>query len=418
MIKRLLELGINDSNSYTENRKITLVNLALVVLFATVVFFIFYNFFVLDKPILASTEVIILFLVIGLLFLQKKGHVRFVRVALAIILQTFSIALIMFLARGRMAEYFLFVIMMLFMMLFYDKKFFIPLYFFNLIMFYMPQILYEPYPPEIFSWTNPIVTFVSLAVVIYYFHKSWRYNETLLAEKNKELERLNEEKSHLISIAAHDLKSPLSRIDGLLSIIQMTASNLTEEQKELIEKISEVSRNQNEMIRQVLDLKSIDATEKSDLQLTKVGLSALIDQLMESFEPSANNKDIALVKTGQTQEVFIHTEPVYLQNALENILSNAIKFSPPNTQVSLGIKDNGSNVNISISDNGPGLSEEDKKKLFGRFVKLTPKPTGSESSSGLGLSIAKQYVESLNGEITCESLLGKGSTFSIVLPKS
>ncbi|MEL7005865.1 MAG: HAMP domain-containing sensor histidine kinase [Bacteroidota bacterium] len=274
--------------------------------------------------------------------MQFKGHTVAARITLSFILQTFIVLLIMFLARGRMAEYFLFVIMMLFMMLFYDKKIFIPLYLFNLAMFYVPQIVYQPYPPEIFSWTNPVVLFISLTVVIYYFHKNWRYNESLLAKKNEELLKLNEEKSHLISIAAHDLKSPLSRIDGLLSIIQMTASNLTEEQKGLIHKISEVSRNQNEMIKQVLDLRSIDTRKQSDLCLVKVDLNKLLDELLESFKTSAKNKQIDLIKVNADQQVFINTEPVYLQNALENLLSNAIKFSHPQTSVSLDIKEKNS----------------------------------------------------------------------------
>ena len=103
----------------------------------------------------------------------------------------------------------------------------------------------------------------------------------------------------------------------------------------------------------------------------------------------------------------------YIDQVIENLLSNAIKFSPSNKNIYIHVSVTDTNALCEIRDEGPGLSEDDKKKLFSKYQKLSAKPTGNETSTGLGLSIVKKFVEAMNGEIWCESEIEKGASFFV-----
>ena len=102
---------------------------------------------------------------------------------------------------------------------------------------------------------------------------------------------------------------------------------------------------------------------------------------------------------------------------MDNLLSNAIKFSHPNGTITITVLDTHSEIWTGVKDNGPGISDADRAKLFGKFQKLSARPTGGEESTGLGLSIVKRLTEEMNGRVWCESTLGESATFWIALPK-
>ena len=101
---------------------------------------------------------------------------------------------------------------------------------------------------------------------------------------------------------------------------------------------------------------------------------------------------------------------------LENLVSNAVKYSPPGKDIFVRLQKRAEAVRVEVQDQGPGLSAEDQKKLFGKFARLSAKPTGGEHSTGLGLSIVKKMVEAMNGQVWCESELGRGATFTVEFP--
>jgi signal transduction histidine kinase len=109
-------------------------------------------------------------------------------------------------------------------------------------------------------------------------------------------------------------------------------------------------------------------------------------------------------------------DPSITVQVLENLVSNAVKYSPPGKNIFVRLKKQPSVARMEVQDEGPGLSAEDQKKLFGKFARLSAKPTGGEHSTGLGLSIVKKMVEAMNGKVWCESELGRGATFIVEFP--
>ena len=110
--------------------------------------------------------------------------------------------------------------------------------------------------------------------------------------------------------------------------------------------------------------------------------------------------------------------PAVMVQVLENLVSNAVKYSPPGKNIFVRLKRLPAAARCEVQDEGPGLSAEDQKKLFGKFARLSAKPTGGEHSTGLGLSIVKKMVEAMKGQVWCESEPGKGATFIVSLPAS
>jgi signal transduction histidine kinase len=145
--------------------------------------------------------------------------------------------------------------------------------------------------------------------------------------------------------------------------------------------------------------------------LEKVNLRKIIRDVNDNLIDEINRKRINL--SVEAEELYAKVDPDYAAQVFENLISNAIKFSPPHKDVKvILIKDNGK-ARAEIIDEGPGLTEDDKKKVFRKFQRLSAKPTGGEQSTGLGLSIVKKYVEAMNGKVWCESEQGKGANFIV-----
>ncbi|HEX2898759.1 MAG TPA: tetratricopeptide repeat-containing sensor histidine kinase [Bacteroidia bacterium] len=239
-------------------------------------------------------------------------------------------------------------------------------------------------------------------------------NQTLKVQ-NERLEDLNREKDGLVGIVAHDLKSPINKSLGLLELIQMQGP-LNEAQAKSLEMIQRVSAAGNDLIRDLLDL---DAVEHSDAvaQLETVDLQALWRELEATCMGEAQRKALELrwqLDPGCKQ---LHTDRKALLRVLDNLVSNAMKFSPREKAIDVRlVPDGGSHVLISIADQGPGISEEEQKKLFKKFQRLSARPTGGESSTGLGLAITQALVHKIGGEIWVRSALGTGTTFFVRLP--
>ena len=220
----------------------------------------------------------------------------------------------------------------------------------------------------------------------------------------------------MIGIIAHDLKNPLT---STISITEYLKEKLNSENNtEDIENVSfmlKALQRMNHMISKILDIGVIES-KSINLQLEKTNLKKLIEMVNIHFKEHLQQKELSLKL--EVDDTYAMVDPNYMTQVYENLVSNAIKFSPKKKNIHIKIWEEGNKVRSLVSDEGPGISKEDQDKLFGKFQILSSKPTGGEKSTGLGLSIVKKYVEAMKGKVWCESEPGKGASFFIDLEKA
>jgi signal transduction histidine kinase len=233
-----------------------------------------------------------------------------------------------------------------------------------------------------------------------------------LSRRNQELSDLNYEKDTLMSIVAHDLKSPLNRIRGMVEIMELEGG-LTPAQRTYLEMTKQATRAGLDLIKDLLDVHMLQ--ENTVPHFSTFDISEFIYEKAKAFEPVAEAKAIHLnISTVVSEE--INMDLNYMGRIVDNLLSNAIKFSKPQSVVDIAAGKAEDHFWLSVKDQGPGFNEKDRNQLFQRFKKLSARPTGGESSNGLGLAIVKTLVDRLNGSIELISSPDKGSEFIIRLP--
>ncbi|WP_420319035.1 tetratricopeptide repeat-containing sensor histidine kinase [Ekhidna sp.] len=228
----------------------------------------------------------------------------------------------------------------------------------------------------------------------------------LIDKKNTELKALNNEKNDLIQIVAHDLKNPLSNIISAVEMAREDSANSRDTAHEIIDGSA---RRLSDMITKILDVESIEKG-LSNLKLKPVNLTELVSKLCTDFQNQAKDKKI-YINCSIDSGVFAIAEETYLYQVMENLMSNAIKFSPPERSIYVNLRSDEKFARIEVKDEGPGISEKEQKHLFQMYQKLSAKPTGNEHSSGVGLSVVKKFVDAMNGKIWCKSSLGAGTSF-------
>ena len=232
---------------------------------------------------------------------------------------------------------------------------------------------------------------------------------------NRNLVRLNEEKNNFLGITTHDLKAPLAGISGLLELMKLDQASLTPTHLDYVILMQRTCDDMQRLISDLLDLSRIEQGT-SQVKKSEIDLTALINKLDERFKVWALKKDINLVCQVKEDAKNIVTDPDMLVRILDNLVSNALKFSPKGRAVRLSVTTDNGFTRFEVSDEGPGIRPEERHKLFRKFQKLSSRPTGGESSSGLGLSIARDLTEMLGGTIVVESEFGAGTMFIVKLP--
>ena len=239
-----------------------------------------------------------------------------------------------------------------------------------------------------------------------------RQNE-ILSRRNRELDEINDEKNTLMNIVAHDLKSPINRISGLVSILEMEG-NLNNNQHEYVRLVKESTRGGLALITDLLDVQAWE--EQRENPVTSVfQFDEFLKEKIESFRVVAEAKRILIWVESKVDQKIV-SEPNYIGRIIDNLVSNAVKFSRPDSTVEVkGTWKNGQ-LCVSVKDAGPGFTDDDQKQLFQKFKKLSARPTAGESSNGLGLAIVKILVDRLGGTIELKTVVGKGSEFLIRIP--
>jgi len=267
-----------------------------------------------------------------------------------------------------------------------------------------------------------IVVIALVLVALFFLYRLVRLKvktNKSLSEKNQqiqtqisELNALNIEKNEMIEIVAHDLKNPLTSalsISGLLS-----GEKIMEDRGEYLGLLKKSLDRMNSLVTKILEIKVLESSSFKT-NYSNVDLKRVTEQVISALKIQSDNKNIQIIT--DLDEVHTSLDRSLVVQIIDNLLSNAIKFSDHDTKIHVSLKDENQAIRIEIEDEGPGIMEEDKSKLFQKFQKLNARPTDGESSTGLGLSIVKKYVEALKGKVWCESEFGKGANFIVEFKK-
>ena len=244
-----------------------------------------------------------------------------------------------------------------------------------------------------------------------------RIEELLQVQKDNE-KRINElefEKQQLFSVVSHDLKGPFNRIFALIQLLQSSSDNLQNDQIEYLAKMHRVVADGLGMIRNLMDNQNLES-KGIDLNIETFNLAPVLGVLARNYKVITEKKNIQL-HLEMLPSMMVYADKYYFHRILDNLLSNALKFSSENKNIFIKAREDGNCIRVDVRDEGPGISQEDQTKLYKKFQTLSAIPTGGETATGLGLSVAKALAEKMEAELSCVSKLDEGSLFTLKVRK-
>jgi signal transduction histidine kinase len=253
--------------------------------------------------------------------------------------------------------------------------------------------------------------------------RSHLQNQALVEQQKllvEQLSQANAAKNRFLGMAAHDLRNPLASIRGLAEFLRDgSIGPLNAEQKDLIETIHGASHSMLDLVNELLDVATIESGELK-LSLEREDLATLIGKSVSLTNMEAAKKKTVIKFPPGPAIRRLLIDPAKMRQVIDNLLSNAIKYSPPGSTITVSLAENLSRgtCSFAVQDQGPGIPEGERDKLFKDFSRLSVKPTGGEKSTGLGLAICRKIVEAHRGTITAENLPDGGCEFRVVLPAS
>ncbi len=242
----------------------------------------------------------------------------------------------------------------------------------------------------------------------------------ILVERQKllveQLSSANAAKNKFLGMAAHDLRNPLASIRGLAEFLSDgTVGSLTPDQLDLVKTIHAASQSMLDLVNELLDLATIEAGE--------LRVNPELQNLAVVLEKSVYLSNIEAAKKG-TKVVFATPTEIYpanidaakIRQVADNLISNAVKFSPAGSIITVELHAAPGSLGFSVKDQGPGIPETERNELFKDFGRLSAKPTGGEKSTGLGLAICRKIIEAHGGKISALNLPDRGCEFRVALP--
>lgn len=225
--------------------------------------------------------------------------------------------------------------------------------------------------------------------------------------------RENAAKSHFLAVISHELRTPLNSILGFSQLLDADAGGeLSEKQRRYVRNIELSGRHLLSLINEVLDLSKVAAGEM-EISLEEVDLAEIVEVTTDAVRPLAGARDQQLVVEA-LPPARVQADAKRLSQALTNLLANAIKFTPARGRISVAARRAGDCLEVSVTDTGVGIADEDQGRVFLEFAQLDA--GRREGGTGLGLALTKQLVEAMGGTISVRSRLGQGSTFTLRLP--
>ncbi len=243
----------------------------------------------------------------------------------------------------------------------------------------------------------------------------------LLAEQRLLVEQLsnaNTAKNKFLGMAAHDLRNPLASIRGLAEFLREgVVGQLTPGQLDLVGTIHTASKQMLVLVNELLDVATIEAGELR-ISLEMADLAEIVEKAvyLANIEAQAKQTKIEIVPHDRPPPHRL--DPAKIRQVVDNLLSNAVKFSPPSSTITVEVEAVTGAIVVAVRDQGPGIPETERGKLFKDFGRTSVQPTGGEKSTGLGLAICRKIVDGHHGTITADNLAERGCVFRVTLPSS
>jgi len=241
------------------------------------------------------------------------------------------------------------------------------------------------------------------------FHNLKKREEDL-QRVNLELQDLNEYKDRLMGITAHDMRNPLAVIIGFLEILEFP-----EDQSRLKERMLKTCEHLHQLVNELVDFNAIKQG-KLILEIQECNIEDFLKEINESSKVLLKKKNIRMDLEVEPGLPPVHMDSHRIEQVMDNLISNAIKFSYPDTRITIQAIRRKTDIQISVSDQGKGIPRSEISLLFQEYGRTSVKPIEDEKSTGLGLAIVKRLIEAHGGRIRVDSELGRGATFTFTLP--
>ena len=236
-----------------------------------------------------------------------------------------------------------------------------------------------------------------------------------LEQANARLTELNEKKSDFIAQISHELRTPMTSIKGAMEYLTAKVPKIAQrssDTQDIMEFLDVIKKNADRLIRMVNDTLDLERIESGmfDLQYENINLLSLIKEVVISFQSTTNERDITF-KIVSSPDIYVHADQDRIGQVLINLMSNAINFSPDGSEILISVSVSQGKATVTVTDEGPGIPEGIREKIFDKFYKVGEKP-----GTGLGLAISKGIIEAHKGEIRVLRNVQKGSAISFTIP--
>ncbi|WP_345196942.1 HAMP domain-containing sensor histidine kinase [Kistimonas scapharcae] len=233
-----------------------------------------------------------------------------------------------------------------------------------------------------------------------------------LEEKNSHLEKANKIKSEFLAVVSHELRTPLTSIKGALGIAQKLSHQLPQETQNILDIAHKNSERLSHLVNDILDVEKL-AEDKITFDITTINVDEFIKELTKNQSVYCTMHHSNIVFDGNATGVKINADKARLDQVITNLVSNAAKFSPENSDIIIRTQAKDKKLRIEVIDQGPGIPDDFKEKIFQRFSQADSSSTRSAQGAGLGLYICKKIITNLGGRINFENNKTKGSVFYI-----
>jgi signal transduction histidine kinase len=244
-------------------------------------------------------------------------------------------------------------------------------------------------------------------------NESISQQKAMLEEQNFDLTKLNEEKNHLISTVIHQIKNPLTSSLCMAEMLDAREGHVDETEKEGLAIIRNSLKRINNLINEILDVSTIDS-KVYELKIETLNARVILEELIENYRYFIEQKGVLL--DIEAQDISARLNRVYVTQIFDNLISNAIKFTPEGKTVRIRLTAKESTVRFCVCDEGPGMEREKIDRVFEQYSRQTSMFDQHLAQDGLGLAIVYKYATAMKGSVRCESETGKGTRFYVELP--